>query len=259
MCIIVIVLLKRAQCYILLMMNNINFLQAELLSSSGIKHGWFMRYGGVSTGAYDSLNGKKGMEDSNENVVKNRNRAVSSLLQGSSKELTHIIHSFEDNILTTNNAGEFNGYDASITISKGVILSQTTADCATVILASIDGTTIGLVHGSWHTLAKDIICKTVAKMRINSNSEIIAGIGPMICRDCYEFGREAEKIFKSEYLQTFGSKFKVDLKKMVIDQLKVAGVSKMKDVNVCTYEDDRFFSARRRGSFSGRFITLASI
>ncbi|MDQ5969717.1 MAG: purine-nucleoside/S-methyl-5-thioadenosine phosphorylase / adenosine deaminase, partial [Patescibacteria group bacterium] len=108
-------------------------------------------------------------------------------------------------------------------------------------------------------LAKEIICKTVAKIQSNTRSEIVAGIGPMICRDCYEFGPEAKQIFNSEYLQPYNKKFKVDLKKMVIDQLRISGVSSIEDVNVCTYEDDRFFSARRNGSLSGRFITLASI
>ncbi|MCB9821959.1 polyphenol oxidase family protein [Candidatus Nomurabacteria bacterium] len=240
-------------------MNDVYFLQVELLNNIGINHGWFTRYGGVSAGKYSSLNGKKGMDDPDDNVIKNRKRAVRGLLKGSTRELSHIIHNFEDSILTINKAGEFIGYDASITTNNKVVLSQTTADCATIILASVDGEVIGLVHGSWHTLAKEIICKTVAKMKSHTSSEIVAGIGPMICKNCYEFGPEAKRIFKSEYIQAYNKKFKVDLKKMVIDQLYISGVSRIEDVNVCTYEDDRFFSARRNGSLSGRFITLASI
>ena len=57
--------------------NEISFISSPKITK--LKHGWFMRYGGVSSGDYESLNIKKGMEDPLENVQENIIRAASAL------------------------------------------------------------------------------------------------------------------------------------------------------------------------------------
>ena len=124
-----------------------------------------------------------------------------------------------------------------------------------------------------------VICNTVAKLKSKPGvGELVAGIGPMICKNCYEFGLEAKELFDFTYLapifrhsrvdgnpaqmnsaHSTQDKYLVDLKRMVIDQLQKSGISKIDDLNVCTKEDDRFFSHRRNGANSGRMITLASL
>lgn len=244
-------------------MDSVTFLSSELLTTAGITHGWFMRFGGVSSGSYESLNGKKGMSDSDENVAVNRSRALTTLTKKRSnlsgaESVAHIVHSFKDNILVATKAGEFTGFDASLSSSIEVILSQTTADCATVIIGSDDGSVVALVHGSWHTLAAQIIHKTVLKLKEQTERPLIAGIGPMICRECYEFGAEADQLFDAKYLTPKDEKYLVDLKQMAVDQLQSSGVNKVDDLHICTFEDERFFSARRDGRQSGRIITLAT-
>lgn len=238
-------------------MNNVQYIQSKLLANTGIEHGWFMRFGGVSEGAYESLNGKKRMADTDENVDENRRRAVVALVGEKNVSYAHIIHNFQTNILAASTSGEFQDFDASITDSKNLVLSQTTADCGTVIIASISGSLVAVVHGSWHTLRDDIICKTIAKMREYSAEELVAGIGPMACKNCYEFGSEAIDIFVPQYLAKKDGTYLVDLKQMILDQLASSGVEQVDDSNICTIEDERFFSARRNGAESGRFITLA--
>ena len=117
-----------------------------------------------------------------------------------------------------------------------------------------------LIHGSWHTLKDSIVSRAVDRVKtIPGIGELTAGIGPMICRDCYEFDTEAEDLFNEKYLTASGSRYYVDLKQMVIDQLRESGVSQIDDVNICTRQDVRFFSHRRDGVHSGRMITLASL
>lgn len=241
------------------MKNKVQFLESKLLLRVGIKHGWFMRYGGVSEGLFESLNGKKGSGDSDENVDENRRRAMTAL-DLNSKRLAHIVHEFKKNILAANQSGEFEFFDASITDNKDIILSQTTADCASIIIANKNGGVVALVHGSWHTLKAKIICDVVAKLKSEFGAtELVAGIGPMICRDCYEFGPEAKELFASKYLQPKANKYLVDLKQTAMDQLVESGVKEIDDVNTCTLEDERFFSHRRNGAKSGRMITVASL
>lgn len=232
-----------------------------------------MRYGGVSDGLFTSLNGKKGSGDLAKNVNENRLRILAALChpelepssvcskdscQRRNDNLAHIIHEFKTNILDTDEAGEFQGFDASITSQADLVLSQTTADCGTIIISDDAGLVVALVHGSWHTISAGVIAKVIKKLRNKTQRELIAGIGPMICKNCYEFGSEATTLFARKYIEKVSDKYHVDLKQLIIDQLRSEGVSQVNDVDICTLEDERFFSHRRDGAASGRFITLAT-
>lgn len=221
-----------------------------------------MRYGGVSEGLFESLNGKKGTGDSDSNVDENRRRVLQEL-DRDERSLAHIIHAFGSKILEASQPGEHNGYDASLTFDPRVTLSQTTADCASIILGSADNTIkiTALIHGSWKTLNTDLVKKVVIRFTDLGvkEADIVAGLGPMICQKCYEFGPEAKDLFDEKYLLPNGDKYLVDLKAMVISQLQAAGVSTIDDCRVCTYEDERFFSHRRSGAHSGRYLTIAAL
>lgn len=245
-------------------MDEVQYVSSKLLSDLEIKHGWFMRFGGVSEELFESLNGKKGAGDSDYNVDQNRKRALSAVIPAEAgiqtKEIVHIIHEFKTSILMAEKAGEFAGFDALFTSDSGLVLSQTTADCASVIIADTNKKVVALIHGSWHTLKGQIISKTINRLNeIDGVGELVAGIGPMICKNCYEFGLEAKELFDSKYLTPANQKYLVDIKQMVTDQLKQSGIIQIDDVNICTKEDERFFSHRRSGANSGRMITLASL
>lgn len=236
---------------------GIEYLSSDLLAQAGVRHGWFMRYGGVSTGLFESLNGKKGTGDSDSNVSHNRQLALNSI--ATEGKLAHIIHNFSDATIEPTAPGEYTGYDASLTTTPNIVLSQTTADCGTIILSDRLGSVVALVHGSWHTLQAGLITKTVAKLRSHTSAELLAGIGPMICKNCYEFGPEAKDEFSAAYITPQGGKYLVDLKAMIIDHLTSSAVSQIDDVDICTLEDERFFSHRRWGAQSGRYLTLAAL
>lgn len=240
------------------MPNDVEFVSSKLLNNVGIKHGWFMRYGGTSEGLFESLNGKKGNGDTDSNVDENRKRACQAL-GIEYKNLTHIVHEFKTNILETQQSGEHQGFDASISTNNNQVLSQTTADCGTIIISNITGSVASLVHGSWHTLKDKIVHDVIKKVKAQTNEELLAGLGPMICKNCYEFGAEASTLFDAKYLEACGQKYLVDLKQMIIDQLQESGISKIDDLNICTLEDERFFSHRRSGAQSGRLLTLATV
>jgi len=241
------------------MNNEVEFLTSSVLTKAGILHGWFTKYGGTSTGLFSSLNGKKENGDSDRNVDENRNRALKSVAGDSSFAISHIIHKFKTTILTSTEPGEHKGFDASISTKSDTALSQSTADCGTIIIADLEGSVVALVHGSWHTLSESIICEVTQKLKDYTTGELIAGIGPMICKRCYEYGPKAQNKFNKKYVTKISDSYFVDLKQMILDQLKKSGIEQIDDVNVCTKEDERFFSHRRNGKNSGRFITLAKV
>ena len=52
---------------------------SKLSALPGIRHGWFTRQGGVSTGLYDSLNTGYGSDDDRGNIDENRGRIADAL------------------------------------------------------------------------------------------------------------------------------------------------------------------------------------
>src|SRR5437868_13622927 len=58
---------------------SVPFITAASLSHSGVRHAFFTREGGVSTGVYASLNGGTGSRDEPDKVRENRNLMAAAL------------------------------------------------------------------------------------------------------------------------------------------------------------------------------------
>jgi len=154
--------------------------------------------------------------------------------------------------------------DALITDQKDVVLSILTADCVPILLLDTHKEVIAAVHAGWKGTSTNIVAKTVAKMVEHfgcSPSHIMAGIAPSIGGCCYEVGKEvAEHFFDtpSGYTQK-GQKYMLDLPYINKHQLLSAGVleSNIEMSDVCTAcEVQRFFSYRKEGGCSGRFMSM---
>ena len=73
-----------------------DFLEAPSLAAlAGIKHGFFGRKGGVSTGLYDSLNCGPGSGDARALVMENRARASAALAPEATLVTLYQVHSAE--------------------------------------------------------------------------------------------------------------------------------------------------------------------
>ena len=57
-------------------MTDLPVLTSPLLDLAGIRHAFFTRQGGVSTGLYASLNVGRGSKDAPDDVIENRRRAA---------------------------------------------------------------------------------------------------------------------------------------------------------------------------------------
>lgn len=165
---------------------------AETLAQPGLRHGFFTREGGVSTGLYASLNCGYGSGDDRNNVTENRRRAANALGVSSDRLITcHQIHSASvvtvDAPWRPENAPQA---DAMVTARPGLALGILAADCAPVLFADATSRIIGACHAGWRGALGGVIGATVTEMvRLGARRErICAAIGPCIAKTSYEVG-----------------------------------------------------------------------
>jgi polyphenol oxidase len=232
-------------------------LQASSLSEiGGIRHAFFTREGGVSAGVYATLNGGIGSRDEPANVRENRARMASSFGLPSERLLTaYQVHSAEAAIVDRPWAPDDRPrVDALVTRRPGLAIAITTADCGPILLADRCGSVVAAVHAGWRGALGGVVeAAIVAMERCGARRDsIVAVIGPMIRQASYEVGPDFIRAFN---LASDAPFFKpaaraghslFDLAAYVAGRLRAAGVTRVQDLDLCTYADDtRFFSYRR--------------
>lgn len=244
-------------------MANVAFVTSKLLNQVGIIHGWFTREGGVSEGAFDSLNIKYGMADPDDNVRENRRRAL-AVLGTSLERLAFIRHEHGTTLLEAKPSRADQTADATVTTDPKVVLGQGTADCPTLVVA-LPGRAVALIHAGWRGLHAGVIDQTIEQLTQQldvSPGELVVGIGPLACGQHYEFGPEAIELFGKAYVTERVGRHWLDMSKLVHDQLESAGVTHIDELGICTIEDQRFFSYRRdrdENGECGRFLTAVAL
>ena len=124
-------------------------LQAKSLAAvAGIRHAFFTREGGVSTGIYASLNGGVGSSDDRANVAENRARMAATL--GVAREALatpYQIHSADVVVADAAWTQETRPRaDAVVTRVPRLAIGVGTADCGPVLLADHAAGVIGGAH-----------------------------------------------------------------------------------------------------------------
>jgi len=225
---------------------------------NNIRHGFFTRQGGCSTGLYKSLNCGPGSDDKPENVERNRQNICASLgaenvrLCGLYQIHSNIVH-YLDNI---NSDYILPKGDALVTKQRNTALGILTADCAPILLADPVNNIIGAAHAGWKGALTGILENTVKVMCDNGAilQNIRAAIGPCIAQENYEVGPEFLKNFidqKAEYKSFFINSQKdghhlFNLKGFAEKKLKEMGIMSLDILPFDTYANaDNFFSYRR--------------
>jgi len=139
----------------------------SLVALDGIKHRFFTRRGGVSSGLYSSLNCGYGSGDAPDNVRENRRRAAGTFGRGEPDLLTlHQIHSTE--VLTVGAARWTSPgapkADGLVTDRPEIVLGVMAADCAPVLLADRAAGVIGAAHAGWKGALSGVVEATIAAM-----------------------------------------------------------------------------------------------
>lgn len=236
---------------------TINPILSADLALPGIKHGFFTREGGVSSGIYASLNGGIGSNDDPALVTENRARMAGYL----GVTPTHLLsvwqyHSPECLVVDRPfDMGNRPKADAMATRTKGVALAIGTADCGPVLFADAEAGVVGGAHSGWKGALTGVLESTIAAMEgLGARRErIVAVLGPMISAKAYEVGPEFVARFadaeegNGRYFtpSTKAGHSMFDLPAYVVARLQRAGVAKAVNLDVCTYASDRLFSYRR--------------
>ena len=234
----------------------------------GVPHCFTTRFGGVSGGAFASLNLGWNRGDSEENVVKNYHILASAIGFDTEKlVLTRQTHSDIVRQVTDADARGFDNHkypecDALITDQPGCALAIFTADCTPLIFWDPVTGAVGAAHAGWRGTVSKIGAKTVAAMVAAYGCKpenIHAAIGPNIAMCCFETDEDVPLAVRAAYgpkaepfIVQKGSKYFLDLKAINALALQEAGVTQTEISDACTScQHHRFWSHRVTGGNRG--------
>jgi polyphenol oxidase len=229
---------------------------SSLAAAEGIRHGFFTRQGGVSSGLYGSLNIGTGSQDDAALVRENRRRVAAWMGVAPDMLLTaYQVHSPDVVVATGPFPGERPKADAVVTDRPGIAVGVSTADCGPVLYADAEARVVGAAHAGWKGAFTGVLENTVEAMeKLGAQRErIVAVLGPSISQPNYEVGPEfVERFVRADdgNQRYFSASPKAghamfDLNLYTVDRLNKAGV-RAEQLGRCTYaEEDLFFSYRR--------------
>lgn len=221
-----------------------------------IRHGFFTRRGGASSGVFEGLNCGEGSSDQSDMVRINRLRAAAALNVAPRHLVTvHQVHSADAVTLTGLPEQPPPNADAMVTTRPGLALSVLTADCQPVLFADREAGVIGAAHAGWRGALAGVLEATVDAMEVlgAERSRIVAVIGPTISQRAYEVGPEFVERFIDDdpnnsrfFAGGNGNRAHFDLPGYGLQRLRAAGVGEAAWTKHCTFSDaERFFSYRR--------------
>ena len=226
----------------------------KLSSLNGIRHGFFGRKGGVSTGIYESLNIGLGSDDDARAIRDNRDRICNAL---SADELLSCFQIHSAKVVTVTEPWRTRPQaDAMVTDRPGLGLCILSADCVPVLFADAEAGIIGAAHAGWKGALAGVCEEALPAMEAlgAERSQIVAAIGPAIQQASYEVGPEFRDTFVGEqewtdrlFVAGRNDRSHIDLTGYVEAGLTREGVAAVDKIahDTCAMEAD-YFSNRRR-------------
>ena len=232
---------------------TLEIITAEALAP--LRHGFFTRKGGASSGVFSGLNCGLGSSDQSDVVRINRTRAADALGVGPENLVNvHQVHSARVEVVKGPQE-ERPRADGMVTKVPGLALTILTADCQPVLFADRQAGVIGAAHAGWRGALDGVLEETVEQMEAlgASRRNIVAVIGPSISQQAYEVGPEFLDDFMTDdpdnhrfFANGEGDRYLFDLPAFGLHRLRRAGVGHAEWTRHCTYSDaGRFFSYRR--------------
>lgn len=237
-------------------MSDLPTIQSPLLAKiEGVRHAFFTRKGGVSTGIYDSLNVGRGSRDEDADVAENRRRAAAWFgLTPDALNTCFQVHSARAEFAEAPWGAYRPQADAVVTNLPSIACGALAADCAPVLIVDPEARIVAAVHAGWQGALGGVVEAAIEQMRHRggANARMIAAVGPCIGPTSYEVGLEFLERFEADqpgsgrFFAGDGEKRLFDLPAFVLDRLERAGVAQAEWTghDTCAQED-LFFSNRR--------------
>ena len=230
---------------------------APLTADLPVRHGFFTREGGVSEGAFASLNCSLSGHDDRDRVLENRAR-VARILDAEPGALLGLtqVHGVAVAVVS---APWVSGprADALVTDRPGLALGIVTADCAPVLFADPAAGVVGAAHAGWRGAVAGVLEATVAAMvgLGAAAGRISAAVGPCIGQASYEVAADLrDAVLACDPLDASffadgarPDRWQFDLAGYCAARLRAVGCGVVSVLGVDTRaEEARFFSHRRR-------------
>lgn len=252
------------------------------LFGRAVVHAFSTRRGGVSSGAFASLNLSARVGDLPELVKENRRRLLESLglRLGDTVALLQV-HGNRVVEATESDRGRgvvesaplLEEADAVITREPGLSLLIVAADCVPVLFWDPVQRAIGAAHAGWRGTVGGVAAKTLAAMGETFGTkagDVLVGVGPAIGPCCYEVDgpvlRALEQAFPDQFPRVIAparpGHGMLDLQEANRLQLLDAGVpeSQIEVLGLCTAcHRETFYSERGEGRPSGRFGAVIAL
>jgi YfiH family protein len=221
------------------------------------------RAGGVSDGAYASMNLGASSGDDPARVERNR-EILKSVLPQAPTWLAQV-HGVDVADLDGPLPMDSPRADASVTGTRRRVCTVLTADCMPLFLCDGEGRRVAVAHAGWRGLSAGVIENAVSAVHAKGE-DVIAWMGPAIGPKAFEVGPEVREAFMAKdpradeaFVPRGNGKYLADLYALARQRLASAGVRRVFGGDFCTYnETGRFFSYRRvqRSGRMGAFIWI---
>lgn len=250
-------------------MSNLStplWLRSSLLTQSGFaSHGFTTTQGGVSEAPFASWNFSTSTGDSSASVEANYSILASALdVRRSSIKSVHQVHS--NRVVHVRDAEQITRNEQADAVLTGVlstVVAIKTADCVPILMADPASRWVAAIHAGWRGVVGGIALQALSLLRdTHPHAQPLWAIGPHICPTCFQVGPEVAEVFpeQSSPDPSEEGKYRVDLRKAVVQQLVSAGVPEthIDHVNACTVCDphQRFFSHRGHKGRTGRLLNF---
>jgi len=218
------------------------------------------RIGGVSEGAWESLNLGAHCGDNLDHVEENRQRMFAAGQLPSKPVWLEQVHGC-DVLKLTGEPYASKRADASYSNTPGTVCAVMTADCLPVLFCNTAGTEVAAAHAGWRGLCAGVLEETVACFA-DSTDNIVAWLGPAIGPQAFEVGPEVRAAFKEKDPQAecafhpAGDKFMADIYLLARQRLMSAGVNQIYGGDRCTFTETGDFFSYRRDKTTGRMASF---
>ena len=263
--------------------KEVPYLEYPLLTDTKIvHHGFSTRLGGVSQGCYASMNLSFTRGDDEAAVRENYYRIAKSIgVKCENMVLSQQTHTTNVRVVTEKDKGkgivkplDYTDVDGMVTNIHGICLVTFYADCVPLYFVDPVQKAIGLSHSGWRGTVGKIGKETIRKMEEQYGSDpkdILAAVGPSICKDCYEVSEdvilEFQKNFKERYWKDLfyrkeNGKYQLDLWKANEIIFKESGIlpEHIAVTNVCTHcNSEILYSHRTSGDRRGNLAAFLAL
>jgi YfiH family protein len=226
---------------------------------AGVRSWVTERAGGVSTGAYASLNLATHVGDAPGDVAENRMLLMAGIDLPSEPVWLEQVHGAA---VLDLDVDPITPADAAVTSRAGLVCTVLTADCLPVLLCDRAGGRIGIAHAGWRGLLNGVLAATVGAFGVRPR-DLIAWLGPAIGPAAYEVGDDVRDAYVAQdpaverfFAPNVRGRWQADLYGLARQSLNAAGVLAVAGGGFCTYNDSERFFSHRREAPCGRMATL---